>query len=121
MRPNEERRQYPRLKARLPVEFRIRESTQRCKGVLHDLSVGGARILTDFPIPMHAILEDLDLPLGEGEDRAAVRATATVCRAERAPSEGGKRLFYSAVIFLGLRGEEFERVRKYVDAGLKSV
>ena len=116
-----ERRDHPRLEAPHPVAFRIRNSSKVRHGTVQNLSAGGALILTDSPISVHTILEDLELPLPAAGDQpaATLRMTAAVCRVEAKRSIGGSSGHASGLIFLELSAEEFEFLRRYVDFRLQ--
>ncbi len=62
-KPRQERREYPRLKLRVPFELRV-EGNEMCnRGETSDLGLGGCYIETVFPLPMNTTL-DLTLQIG---------------------------------------------------------
>ncbi|HEY6337968.1 MAG TPA: PilZ domain-containing protein [Candidatus Sulfotelmatobacter sp.] len=52
-----ERREYPRIKVRVPIELYIEDSASPIRGATTDLSLGGCYIDTMFPFAVGSSLE----------------------------------------------------------------
>jgi len=72
---DKERRVYPRIKVRVPIEMHTEETTFPIRGATSDLSVTGCYIDTQFPLPVGTALE-LKLQL---EGTLLVLGTVVTC------------------------------------------
>ncbi|MCL6621409.1 MAG: PilZ domain-containing protein [Syntrophobacterales bacterium] len=95
--PQEERRRFPRLRLGLPVTFHLRvdggRATLQGRGVLRDLSLGGAYFLTEAPLSFTPdLMVELAIPCYVPElDRTPtprLYARGRVVRLENPPAPG---------------------------------
>jgi c-di-GMP-binding flagellar brake protein YcgR len=100
--PEQERRENPRLKLRVPVELRTVDSESPMRGATSDISLGGCYIENVFPFPRGTQLE-LKLQL---EDTLLIMATVVTCD----PQVG------NGVRFVRMLPEDFEELRQFLAA-----
>ena len=112
--PMTKKRLHPRIIALLPAEVRERADGPWNEAVLYDLSLGGAAVLTAFPLDLQREVR-LRFALAKGGgDSLPVEIAALVVRAG-APSRahaGFRNL--SGLHFLPLSATTYDRLRTYV-------
>ena len=97
-----DRREYPRLKIRVPVELYTEGSDSPLRGATSDLSLGGCYIETVFPFPVGTSLE-LKLQI---DGTLLVLATVVTCD----PQVG------NGIQFTRMLPEDIEELRAYLEA-----
>jgi hypothetical protein len=97
-----DRREAPRRKIRIPIEIESDGSPGPVRGATADLSAGGCYIETMFPYPLGTTL-DLKLQL---ENTLLVAATVVTCD----PQVG------NGIRFEKMLPEDREELKKYLDA-----
>ena len=108
-------RLHPRLLVRIPGEYRVEGSSTWHRATIHDLSAGGATLLTMDRLPPKTVVRlRFSLP-GEGSRLPhPIEIETLVLRTDAHTSSAGNVLYRQALHFLDLQGEPFERVRHYV-------
>jgi PilZ domain len=99
---NSERRKYPRVKARVPVEIYVEGSDTPIRGATSDISLNGCYIESIFPFPKGATL-DLKLQLGDTLLIVAIVATSD-------PQVG------NGVLFTRMLPEDVDTLRTYIES-----
>jgi hypothetical protein len=102
----DERRKYPRVKTRVPVEIYVEEGETPLRGATLDLSVGGCYIETMFPFPKGARLE-LKLAVA---DTLLIEAEVATCD----PQVG------NGIVFRRMLPEDVEALRKFIEGDASS-
>jgi len=97
-----DRRDYSRLKIRVPIEIEVEGGSSPIRGATADLSAGGCYIETMFPFPVGTTL-DLKVQL---ENTLLVAATVVTCD----PQVG------NGIRFERMLPEDREELRKYLEA-----
>ena len=110
----EERREYPRCLADLPVEFEVEGSKARQAATIQDLSACGAAIRRREALTPLTTLSRFRLTLEDEEGTCPLETTAVVVRSEVRESPDGDPIHFSGVQFLDLPPEIAEWVRCYV-------
>ena len=111
----DENRVHPRLVVRLPAEFRTPESTAWEPATVHDLSASGAVLIAARRlVPEGLVTLRFTLPEDEGKGTLVLEIESLVLRSEPLSAVGGNVQYRAALHFLGLHGESFERVRRYI-------
>lgn len=100
-----ERRQFPRIKARVPVEIHLDGNTSPIRGATTDLSLCGCYIETIFPFPVGTNL-DLKLQIGT---TLPVDATVVTCD----PQVG------NGIKFTKMLPEDRQALQAYLEAAEK--
>ena len=103
--PDKERREFPRIKVKVPVEIYTEGSTSPIRGATSDLSLTGCYIETIFPFPVGTQLE-IKLQL-EG----TLLVLGTVVTSD--PQVG------NGVHFTRMLPEDIEELRVFLDAAEK--
>jgi hypothetical protein len=101
--PENERRERPRVKARIPVELYLENSESPIRGATSDLSLSGCYIDTMFPL---AIGTTLELKLQVGEGTLLVLAKVVTCD----PQVG------NGMQFTQMLPEDVEELRAFLEA-----
>jgi c-di-GMP-binding flagellar brake protein YcgR len=104
--PENERREYARLKVRVPIELYTEGSDSPIRGATSDLSLGGCYIETIFPLPIGTNLE-LKMQL---EGTLLVLATVVTCD----PQVG------NGIRFSRMLPEDIEELRAFLEAAEKA-
>jgi c-di-GMP-binding flagellar brake protein YcgR len=99
---DKDRRDYSRLKIRVPIEIEVEGGSSPIRGATADLSAGGCYIETMFPFPVGTTL-DLKVQL---ENTLLVAATVVTCD----PQVG------NGIRFERMLPEDREELRKYLEA-----
>jgi len=108
----QDNRIHPRLLVRLRSEFQVGGGTAWQRGTVLDLSAGGATLISLERIPPQKVVRlRVELP---GDDGSMLEVETLVLRCDPLPGTGGNMEYREALHFLDLRGERFERVRRYV-------
>jgi hypothetical protein len=102
----DERRKYPRVKARVPVEIYVQGSETPLRGATLDLSVGGCYIETMFPFAEGTRLE-LKLAVA---DTLVIEAEVATCD----PQVG------NGIVFSRMLPEDIETLRKFMESQLSN-
>jgi len=103
--PGNERREYERLKLKVPIELYMEGSAFPIRGATADLSLGGCYVETIFPLPSGTELE-LKLQL---EGTLLIRAIV----ATSDPQVG------NGIRFTRMLAEDVEELRAYLEAAEK--
>ena len=103
--PDRERREYTRLKVKVPIELYIEGNDSPVRGATSDLSLGGCYMETIFPLPIGTNLE-LKLQL---EDTLLVLGTVVTCD----PQVG------NGIRFSRMLPEDIEQLRIYLETAEK--
>ncbi len=98
----DERRKYPRVKARVPVEIHVEGTDSPLRGATLDLSVGGCYIESMFPFPKGTKLE-LRLAVA---DTLVIEAEVATCD----PQVG------NGVVFSRMLPEDVEALRTFIES-----
>jgi|ERR1700704_5962593 hypothetical protein len=106
MAPDQNRRQYPRLKVNVPIEFRPEGTEFPIRGATSDLSLSGCYIEMSFTFPVGTVLE-ITLQLEE-----PVIALATVVTCDTQVGNG--------IQFTKILPEDQELIKAYLEAAEKS-
>jgi c-di-GMP-binding flagellar brake protein YcgR len=104
--PDKERREFPRIKVKVPVEIYTEGSTSPIRGATSDLSLTGCYIETIFPFPVGTNLE-LKLQL---EDTLLLLATVSTSD----PQVG------NGIHFTRTLPEDLQQLRAFLEAADKS-
>ena len=104
--PDRDRRNAPRFKIRVPVEFEVEGGSGPIRGATADLSAGGCYIETMFPFPIGTTL-DLKLRL---ENTLLIVAVVVTCD----PQVG------NGIKFEKMLPEDLEELQKYLDSPQRS-
>jgi c-di-GMP-binding flagellar brake protein YcgR len=99
---DKDRRDYSRLKIRVPIEIEVEGGSSPIRGATADLSAGGCYIETMFPFPVGTTL-DLKVQL---ENTLLVAATVVTCD----PQVG------NGIRFERMLPEDREELRTYLEA-----
>jgi len=109
---HQDNRIHPRLLVRLRSEYRVGGGAAWLHGTVLDMSAGGATLITAERIPPKAAVRlRVDLP---GDGGSTLEVETLVLRCDPFPGAGGNMEYRQALHFLDLRGERFERVRRYI-------
>jgi len=100
-----ERREYPRIKVRVPIELHTEDSDSPIRGATTDLSLGGCYIDTMFPFPVGSSLE-LKLTL---DDTLLVLGAVVTCD----PQVG------NGIRFTRMLPEDLEALQTFLEAKQK--
>ena len=100
-----ERRENPRFKIRVPIELHTEESTSPIRGATTDLSLGGCYIDTFFPFPVGTSLE-LKMQL---EDTLLVLGAVVTCD----PQVG------NGIKFTRMLPEDMDALQEFLEAKAK--
>jgi c-di-GMP-binding flagellar brake protein YcgR len=103
---NQNRRENPRFKVRIPIEFRPEDSEIPMRGATADLSLGGCYVEMMFTFPVETKLE-MSLRVGD----RTMRVMATVVTRDLQVGNGIK--------FVGMLPEHRKALRLYLDAAEK--
>jgi len=101
--PEQERRERPRVKVRVPVEIFVENSESPMRGATADLSLSGCYVETMFPFPIGTALE---IKLQAGEDTLLVLAKVVTCD----PQVG------NGMQFTQMLPEDIEELRVFLEA-----
>lgn len=108
----QDNRIHPRLLVRLQCEFQVGGGGAWRHGTVQDLSAGGATLTSLERIaPQRVVRLRFALP---GDDGSPLEVETLVLRSDPLPGTGGNMEYREALHFLDLRGDKFERVRRYV-------
>jgi len=105
----------PRLVVHLPAEYRLEGAADWRPGTLHDLSASGAALLTEAPIPLQTLLTlrfTLTATARDGALELLVEAMGV--RKTHRPDLDPGRPCLQGLYFLGLHGERYERLRRFL-------
>jgi hypothetical protein len=110
-----ERRLHPRAVVSLAGEMRRARADRWERVLVHDLSAGGAGILTSSRLPIQGEVDlRFELPARGEAGPLPIRVASLVVRSTAGPSPDPERPHLSGLHFLDLQGEGFDRVRQYV-------
>ena len=108
MAPDDQnRRQYPRLKLSVPIEFRPEGTEFPIRGATSDLSLSGCYIEMTFTFPVGTVLE-ISLQL---EDPVIAVATVVTCDTQVG----------NGIKFTKMLPEDQEALRAYLDTAEKAL
>lgn len=109
----------PRLEIELPAEYRVDRSDEPKLGMIANLSVGGAAVMTKRQLPPHSILDQFRFALpGEDGTRTTLEASAVVVHARPYLNDLGTIEYFSGLHFLGLEDSNFKHLRAFVQSRL---
>lgn len=105
----------PRLLVHFAAEYRRAGEDEWREGKLYDLSASGAALLTDEPIPLQTLLRvRFTLPASALDEEATFEVEAMGVRKAHRPDLDPGLTHLQGLYFLDLRGERFERVRRFL-------
>ena len=108
----QDNRIHPRLLVRLRSEYRVGGGAAWLPGIVLDMSAGGATLITAERIaPKSTVRLRVELPAEAG---STIEVETLVLRCDPFSGAGGNMEYRQALHFLDLRGEQFERVRRYI-------
>ena len=115
----QERRLNPRAIVRRTARLRVGRDAAWQEVLLHDLSASGACIHAGMPLSADAELAlRMDLPGAEGgsegEEPSVIEVDVVLVRAAPVAPPDPSRPYLYGLHFLGIRPEDFDRVRRYV-------
>ncbi len=111
------------MQVRIDAEFQVEGSSVFQKGIIRDLTAGGAGLLTPEPLPSQTVLKRLRFALQEDDQKLPpieIEVEAVVLRCGETLAEEEAERYRSGIHFLTLHGEPFEQVRRFVYARLQA-
>jgi hypothetical protein len=105
----------PRANVRVGAEYRLKGSEDWIAGFLHDLSASGASLLAQRSIPVQSFVSlRFSIPASGAEPAFQVTIDGLVVRSLLREDLDPTLPHFHGVLFLDLRGETYERLRRCV-------
>jgi len=105
----------PRANVRVPAEYRVKGSAEWIAGFLHDLSASGASLLVRAPMPVQSLLSVRFSLASKGDGPALDFALEGIIVRSHLREDMDRALpHFHGILFLDLRGEAYDRLRRCV-------